>query len=396
MMRKLLILVGIGAGMLLASRAFPMGCSFREGPDVNPAIYSLRGASRVDFLSAGASAGNNAFSMGDYSLYNGKFITEADKEEILGSVPESGLHTRAQAYAGMGAALHGRFYVAGGGRAGENSTMPRDILDLALYGNQIGRTYSMDRASGEAMAVADISLAYSMPLDLRGREFFAGARVHYLKGLAYGGVVRASGCLYTGEESLTGEGEMVVRMAEGGSGYSIDLGLAHRTYSHIIIGAYILNAVSSIKWTDGCKEEINGVIADNVAFGGSDLDSLIDDYHETRDLAGFSTGIAPVLGLGLEKSTRWTYLSILYTQGFRQGAFTSGEPRLSVTGAWDSVWILDLRVGLAYESGFGLDERVEIGFGRSPRLEIGAGFAPLPYASSMKHFGVTLGMSYRL
>jgi len=395
-MRKLLILVGIGAGLLLTSRAFPMRAPFSEGPDINPALYSVRGASRVDFFSVRAGAGNNAFSMDDYSLYNGKFITEGDKQEILGSVPESGLSTRAQAYAGAGAALQGRFYVAGGGRAGENSTIPDDILDLALYGNEVGRTYCMDGASGEAMAVADLSLAYSMPLSLRGREFFAGARVHYLKGLAYGGVVSAGGSLYTGEESLTGEGEMVVRTAEGGSGYSLDLGLAHRTYSHIIISAYILNAVSGIRWSDGCKEEINSVIAQNVSFGDSDLDSLIDDYHETRELAGFSTSIAPVLGLGLEKNTRWTYLSILYTQGLRQGAFTSGEPRLSVTGAWDSVWIMDLRVGLAYESGFGLDERIEIGFGRSPRFEIGAGFAPIPYASSMKQFGLTLGMSCRL
>lgn len=395
-MRRLFILVAIGAGMLLASRAFPMRAPFSEGPDVNPALYGVRGASRVDIFSINASAGNNAFSMGDYSLYNGKFITEGDKEEILGSVPESGLDTRACAYAGAGAALGGRFYVAGGGRAGENSTVPEDILDLALYGNEVGRTFCMDGASGEAMAVADISLAYSMPLSLRGREFFAGARLHYLKGLAYGGVVRAGGSLYTGEASLTGEGEMVVRTAEGGSGYSLDIGLAQRTYSHIIISAYMLNIMSGMNWTDACREEVNGIIARNVSFGDSDPDSLIDDYHETRDLAGFSTRIAPVFGLGIEKNTRWTYLSVLYTQGLRQGAFTSGKPRLAVTGAWDSVYIMDLRVCLAYEADFGLGERVEIGFGRSPRFEIGAGFAPLPYASSLKQFGLTVGMSYRL
>jgi hypothetical protein len=172
--------------------------------------------------------------------------------------------------------------------------------------------------------------------------------------------------------------------------------VSHRTYSHIIISAYILNAVSSIKWTDRCKEEVNGVIADNVTFGSSDLDSLIDDYHETRDLESFSTNLAPVLGLGLERDTRWTYLSVLYTQGFRQGAFSTGKPRLEVTGSWSSLWIMDLRVGLAYESDFGFDERVQIGLGRSPRVEIGAGFAPLPYAASMKQFGVSLGMSFQL
>jgi hypothetical protein len=274
--------------------------------------------------------------------------------------------------------------------------MPRDILDLALHGNEMGRTYCMDKASGEAMAVADISLAYSAPVNLSGREFFAGARLHYLKGLAYGGVVRAGGCLSTEEESLSGEGEIVMRTAQGGSGYSLDLGVSHRTYSHIIISAYILNAVSSIKWTDRCKEEVNGVIADNVTFGSSDLDSLIDDYHETRDLESFSTNLAPVLGLGLERDTRWTYLSVLYTQGFRQGAFSTGKPRLEVTGSWSSLWIMDLRVGLAYESDFGFDERVQIGLGRSPRVEIGAGFAPLPYAASMKQFGVSLGMSFQL
>jgi hypothetical protein len=395
-MRKLLILLGMGAGLLLASKAFPMGGAFFEGPDINPALYSVRGAGRVDLLSLSAGAGNNAFSVGDYSLYNGSFITEADKDDILASVPESGLDTRTHAYAGAGAAIGGGFYIAAGARAGQNSTMPRDVLDLALRGNEIARTYCMDNASGEAMAVADISLAYSTPVSLTGRYFFVGARLHYLKGLAYGGVLGASGCLTTEEESLSGEGELVMRTSQGGSGYSLDIGVSHRTYSHIIISAYMLNAVSAMHWNERCKEEVNGVVAENVSFGTSDLDSLIDDYHETHDLEGFTTNLAPVLGLGFEKNTHWTYLSVLYTQGFRQGAFATGRPRLAVTGSWESVWIVDLRLGLAYESGFGFDERVQIGIGQSPRFEIGAGFAPLPYASSMKQFGLSLGMSFRM
>ena len=395
-MRKLLILIGMGIGVLLASRAFPFEGSMFEGPDVNPALYSLRGESRVDFLRARASAGNNAFSMGDYSLYNGDFLTDADKDDILESVPETGLRTRTYASAGMGAVVKGRYFVAGGGRAGQNSTVPRDVLDLALHGNEIDRTYSLDGASGEAMALADISLAYSTPVSVSGRKYFAGARLHYLKGLAYGGVVRAGGTLYTDEESLSGEGEVVTRTAQGGSGYSLDIGLSYRTHSHIIISAYVLNALSSINWTVDCKEEVNGLIAENVTFGSSDLDSLIDDYHESRDLESFSTSVAPMLGIGVEKAIRWTYLSVLYTQGFRQGAFTTGRPRLAVSGTWESIWFMDLRVGLAYESGFGFDEQIQVGLGRSPRLELGAGFSPLPYTSAMKQLGVSMGMSFRL
>ena len=395
-MRKLLILIGMGVGVLLASRAFPLEGSLFEGPDVNPALYSLRGESRVDFLRARASAGNNAFSMGDYSLYNGDFLTDADKDDILGSVPETGLCTSAYAYGGMGAVVRGRYYLAGGGRAGQNSTMPRDVVDLALHGNEIDRTYSLAGASGEAMALADISLAYSTPVSISGRTYFAGARFHYLKGLAYGGVLRAGGTLHTDEESLSGEGEVVTRTAQGGSGYSLDLGMSHRTHSHIIISAYVLNALSGMNWTDNCKEEVNGLVAENIAFGSSDIDSLIDDYHESRDLDSFSTSIAPVLGIGLEKALSWTYLSVLYTQGFRQGAFTTGKPRLAVSGMWESIWFVDLSVGLAYESGFGFDERIQVGLGRSPRLELGAGFSPLPYASAMKQFEVSMGMSFRL
>lgn len=395
-MRKMLILLGLGAGMLLASRALPSEGPVFEGPSANPALYSLRGESRVDLLRARASAGNNAFSMGDYSLYNGDFLTDADKDEILGSIPESGLDTRACAYAGMGAVVGGRYYVAGAGRAGQNSTMPRDVLDLALHGNEMDRTYTMDGASGEAVALADISIAYSGPMTVSGRDFYAGARFHYLKGLAYGGVVRASGSLHTDEHGLTGEGEIVTRTAQGGSGYSLDIGLAHRTHSHIVISAYILNAVSSLNWTDACKEEVNSLIADNIAFGSADLDSLIEDYHESRDLDNFSTTLAPILGLGVEKDVGWTYLSILYTQGFRQGAFTTGKPRISVSGAWASLWIMDLRAGLAYESGFGFDEQVQVGVGQSPRLEFGAGFSPLPYASAMKQLEIYMGMSFSL
>ncbi len=395
-MRKLLILAGLGAGILLASRAFPFDGAMLNGPDVNPALYSLRGESRVDLLRARASAGNNSFSMGDYSLYNGEFITEADKDDILGSVPGSGVDTRAYAYAGMGAVVGGRYYVACGGRAGQNSTMPRDVLDLVLHGNEIGRSYTLDGASGEAMALVDMSFACSAPVSISGREFSAGARLHYLRGMAYGGVVRAGGVLRTDEESLTGEGEVVTRTARGGSGYSVDIGLAHRTYSHMIINAFIFNALSAMTWTGECKEEVNGLIAESITFGSSGLDSLVDDYHESRDIESFSVSLAPVLGLGIEKDVGWTYISALFTQGFRQGAFTTGRPRLAVSGAWESLWRLDLRACLAYESGFGLDEQIQVGFGQSPRLELGAGFSPLPYASALKQAEVYMGMSFRL
>ena len=209
-------------------------------------------------------------------------------------------------------------------------------------------------------------------------------------------MVRAGGTLRTDSESLSGEGEVVTRTARGGNGYSVDIGLIYETYSHILIGAYVLNTVSAMKWTHDCREEINGLIADNVTFGASDLDSLVDDYHESRHLASFSTGLAPVIGLGIDKDLGWTYMALRYTQGLRQGAFTSGGPRISVSGAWSSIWVVDLMAGLAYEAGFGFDEQVQVGFGQSPRLEVGAGFSPLPYASAMKQVEVYMGMSFRL
>ena len=158
----------------------------------------------------------------------------------------------------------------------------------------------------------------------------------------------------------------------------------------------MLNVVSTLQWTQDCKQEINAVIAEDITFGAADLDSLVNDFHETKPVAGFSTSIAPILGVSVEKATRWAYLSVLYTQGFRQGAFTSGKPRVAIRGSWQSVWFMDVAAGLAYESGFGLDERVEIGFGRSPRAILGARFSPLPYGSAIRQFEVSMGLSYRM
>lgn len=395
-MRKLIIVISMGIGVLLASRAFPLESPMLDGADTSPSLYALRGVSRIDFVSAEVSAGNNAFSLGDYSLYNGEFLTDSDKEKIMESVPEAGVDTRAYASLGMGAVMTRGLFVAGGGRAGQNSSMPRDVLDLALYGNEIGRTYSMDGASGEAMALAGIGVGYSRAFDLSGRELFAGARLQVLKGLAYGGVVRAGGSLHTEVDGLSGDGEIVTRTAKGGAGYSVDVGASHRTYSNIIISVYVLNAVSLMRWTEACKEDVNGFIADNITFGDSSLDSLVEDFHETRELPGFSTSLAPVLGIAVEKDVHWTYLSVVYTQGFRQGAFTTGRPRLAVTGIWESLGFMDLGVGLAYEAGFGIDECVRLGFGRMTRLDVSAGFSPLPYAPSLKQLDFSMRLSHRL
>jgi hypothetical protein len=392
-MRKSLMI--LGTGILLASGACLGGEAGFGSLDPNPALVGFSGESRVDFISLRASAGNNSFSIGEYSLYNGKFLTGADKARIMGSVPESGLDTRAHVSVGGGASWNRGIRLVGWLRAGQVSRMPRDVLDLALFGNEPGRTYDLNGASGEAMGLAGMSIAYAGAVGFSGREVFLGAGLNLLKGLAYDGVVRAEGFIHTGEEGITSAGELVTRTSEGGTGYSLDIGLACISYYDITISTYVLNVASAMHWTSGCVEETNRLIIDSASLGSSDPDSLIEDFYERKTLESFESSISPIAGIRLERDMGWALVSLGYSQGLGPDAFTSGNPRVAASGTWASVRLVDLRADVAYEAGFGLEESVEVGFGRRPRLEFGAGFSPLPYASSIRQVAVSLGLSYR-
>jgi hypothetical protein len=359
----------------------------------SPVLAGSSGEAEVDLFSMGFDVGSNGPSWGDYALYNGEFLSDQDKRDLLGSVPGSGLRVLSFANLGGGSTIFGRTGIAVRARAGENARMPKDVLDLMLMGNEVGRTYHLDNTAGEALALLEAEIFYSREVGWLGGGTFVGGAAKYLHGMAYGGITEACGSLYSGADELTGDGRVVVRTARGGKGYSFDLGATHLLYSDIAISLYVVDAFSSISWDRGCREEINTFLLDDVVLGSEDPDSLVTAESESRPIGAFSTGLKPQLRIALSKSRGRNNFGLAYRQGLGDGALTSGHPEILVWAGRDLSDWFGLEGCLGWDGIAGVREGFQLRLGSQTRFRLGLGFAPSPLPSSMKRMVFDLAVT---
>jgi hypothetical protein len=346
----------------------------------------------LELFSLDLDLGSNGWGPGDYSLYGGRFLSEGDKQELLGSIPESGYRVVAGVEAGGGATIANGIGLRVGGRAGENVNIPRDVLDLLLMGNEVDRTYDLRDTGGEVAALAEASIFYSRRISLLGGETCIGGAVKLVKGLAYGGVAEAGGTLYSGADELSGDGRIVLRTSMGGMGYGADFGVCHRTGSDFTFSIYVQDVLSSITWTDRCEEEINTFLFENVVLGGEDPDSLITSESESRTLDSFRTRLSPKVMIGVNKTWAGTDIGATYRQGLGSGPFHHGKPEALVWGGRRITGWFEFQACIGYDGIAGIKEGVRLEFGGRTRLAVGAGFAPSPVPSSVRHASLNLAL----
>lgn len=217
----------------------------------NPAflgVASQRGF-RFSLFDIGAEAGNNSFSFGDYTRWNGAALTEADEDEILsrvnGELSASGRGIGyGPAFAYGPVAITARGVGRGGGR------IPEAVLEVVFDGNTTEPVTDFSSAGGGGWAAAEVGAAYGHSLGdvIAGGETMVGLRASYLRGIAYAGVTHAEGQLVTLPDTLYGNAAMDLRTARGGSGYRIDIGAAHNR-GRLNVGFRIEGLLGSMRWT---------------------------------------------------------------------------------------------------------------------------------------------------
>jgi hypothetical protein len=363
------------------------------GSDDAPPLLAGREISEIEYFSLGLNLGSNGFSLGDYGMYNGRFLTDSHKRDIVGSVPDGGLSIFSTAEAQGGGAVIGELVLTMAVRAGENARMPRDVLELVLFGNETGKTYRLDDATGDAVALAEMGAFYSWQVASLGENTALGGGIRVIKGLAYGGITQARGSLHSGETSISGDGRIELRTARGGMGYGMDLGLRHRTHNHIDIYVYVRNVFSTVRWNRGCREEVNTFLFDNVILGGDDPDSLIESANESRDIAAFTTRMVPQLHLAVARPVSGMDLALIYKQGLGNGALVTSEPEFTLRARRRVRSWLEVEGALGWDGRTGMKEGLLARLGRRTRLVLGIGVSQAPWPSSLKQLSLDLGVT---
>lgn len=348
----------------------------------NPANLALWGnpTLSVNVVTASVDVSNNSVDRGDYNRFTGAFLGESEKQELLGSVPEDGLRFTGVGHASVLDVSYRNFALSVARGVGCATTiLPRDVLDLALNGNELGERYDFGEADGEGWFVQTVSLAGASTLPVEWAETVAvGATVKYLRGFGYARVIESGGSLVTNYDGLSSDGRLVVRTASRGEGLAVDLGVAAVLDSRWTVGLKLGNLLGRIWWYSDTEEHRNSFLIDLITVKSvSEGDSIIT-IGESRAIESFTSDYPAFARVGA--AYRWTptcVQSFDYEQGFRNAPGLSTSPRLATGLEYTRLWWMPLRAGISV----GGREGVTTAFG----LAVSTGALDFDVAMANKH-----------
>lgn len=324
-----------------------------ESPSWNPANLGLSGKNKYHFnlVSVGLGLNNNSFDKNHYDLYNGKYLTSEDKQNILASIPAEGLRfdlgTEVQA---MGLAF-GPLAFNASGFAVSDLSFSKEILDLVLNGNEFGRVYNIGDTGGEGWAASSFGVSLGMPIIKNANfEFAVGGSIKYLRGFAYAKVKEATTTMSTDFDGLQTNGRVVIDRAFGGSGFAIDVGTAARS-GNWSLSLGLSNISNNINWNKKTKRFVYEFSADSVSvekIANSDIDSVFSDSEETVAIEPFTTKLPAELRFGIARATKRFTFGVDFRKAFKEAPGVSTKPKFALGAELRLIHFFPLRSGVAF------------------------------------------------
>src|SRR5690606_11461184 len=103
---------------------------------------------------------DNAFGLEEYRRYNGAYLDQAAKRDILSAVTGRGLLARAGVTARPLAIAVGPAALSWQTRAMTRFSLADELFRLLLEGNEVDKTYDFVPAGGRAMLLSDLTLSW--------------------------------------------------------------------------------------------------------------------------------------------------------------------------------------------------------------------------------------------
>ena len=382
-----------GLGMGGAYTALARGV---HAVDWNPANLGLPDNSRFSFtfISAGVSVNNNVFSKGMYDKYfvdganadNEIYWSEDDVSDILGLIPDDGLKLNIQSQIRTFSFSVGRFALSLSTDVGVNVNLDKNFLAIPLQGTQINKQYTFNEAGGDGLGFGAVGVSWGQPIPVSFAEHFSvGTTVRAFYGGGYGKSdnVETEIDLKPYGTNLEGLFDVTYAYNSGKLGWGMDLGAAAMLDDKITVSLAIANVLGSIPWENDVKQEHGLFSADSLGVL-TDFEEDFIDSTWTTELGSFSSRLPGILRIGGSYREGDMLVAADYTQGFSEGAFSSGKPRFSVGTEWSGIPWLPLRAGVVLGG--------KIGFGASFGIGIRPGGFALDLAIMSKG-GITPGSS---
>lgn len=288
---------------------------------------------------------------------------------------------------------------------GQTLGIPKDIIELGLYGNEVGRNYNFDGFLFSSSYFREYDLSYARDFSKLLRKVFtrftAGITFKYIQGYAYSEIDRADTRIITNvDHSIQVVNNMKANFAFSpdlgvnwdfdkternsnfgafpspvGTGWGMSLGLAAQLEETWTFG-FSITDIGSVRWNrETVSYTANGDVVITDVTDSDLLDSLTSAVEPTGAYSnGFTSNLPTALRMGatvrLDKIIKGNFpgemiLAFGYNQGFTNGVNNTTFPLFSMGFEWKPTEIIPIRSGItlggidgiAWSFGFGIDAR---------------------------------------
>ncbi len=347
--------------------------------NVNPALqYTDSSKIIISLPSVFAQLSNNSLSINDINYYfgndNSRYLTNIDKQNLLSSFSNDGkIFTKVnfslfKIYYSLGN-RYGTLGIEVNDNIAGNVSIPNQLIELGLVGNQINRTYTFNDLNAKSWWLRAYSLTYANRILQRennsGSVFEAidiGVKLKVIKGFAYAGTESVSSYFYTSQvdNSLIGNYSIIANTAFSenlgidydfdstyspkgnfnifpksvGSGFGVDIGM-NFIFRNKINLSIALNDMGSVTWDKhAAQHNIYGSFFVNDIFDEEQLDSLEEMSHsDSKYISEFSTTLPLNLQIGAMvdiskyiEPLKYFSIFVNYSQGFNNAPGNSTKP----------------------------------------------------------------------
>jgi len=320
----LLLMLGLSGPGSAHGTLEPLHTGFLQARGVdalvgNPANLGLPGnpflsLSLLDFR---AGVWNNVLSVKLYERYNGKYLTEEDKEELLDHF-RGGWRWAGRAFLlpPLFSFTAGRFGLGAFMDARTSVTLSKAPLELALKGLVPGDRLDLTDIKAQAYFISGVTAAYAHVWDVSSEflrhwgfsEVSTGVALKYLTGWAYAQAEVPEGELRMGEYYAWGSGRAVLRTAgvdtaefvpgPSGRGFALDVGVAAQG-SRLSVGLALKNLGGRITWRERAKRWEFAFKLDSLNVAGVDtVEKPFTSTDTSYAVSEFSTAYPDYLVLG--------------------------------------------------------------------------------------------------
>jgi len=185
-----------------------------------------------------------------------------------------------------------------------SGAVPKDIFDLAFFGNDLNRFYDISKVAFNRLGYYDVALGFCYPIIKKTDEedieniiqiLNLGIKTHWQKGRTLTQTDSSFGSALTTPDAFLGQIKLFQTMANGANNFAFDFGVTTQLQQPFTFGIALLNLNTGFNWTNQPKQKTLQISIDSFSLqkyieSGS-IDSIYHKTDSTKPRPAFKTSL---------------------------------------------------------------------------------------------------------